>query len=80
MKVETLAQFKFYAEELFKSNQKTRYFMKYREDTHCIRLKVTDDIKTYTYDVTDRKEMNAVNQLNMLMLSYMSGRTKLSSN
>ena len=51
--------------------------MKYREDSITIRLKVTDNTHTYTYDVVDKKEMNAVAQLNMLMLSYMTGRTKI---
>ena len=56
MKVETLAQFKQTAENMFKDNQNTRYFMKYRDDNVTITLKVTDGTKTYTYDVVDRKE------------------------
>ncbi|EKE37709.1 hypothetical protein ENUP19_0317G0082 [Entamoeba nuttalli] len=77
MKVESLAKFREYAEALFRANQNTRYFMKYRDDDLVITLKVTDNVKTYTYDIKDRKEMNAVTELNMKMMSYMSGRTKL---
>ena len=76
MKLKTLAEFKQMAEEMFKANQNTRYSMKYRDDQITITLKVTDGTKTYTYDVTDKKEMNAVTQLNMSMLSFMTGRTK----
>ena len=77
MKVNTLAEFRQYCEELFKNNQNTRYSMKYRDDNITITLKVTDNQKTYTYDVIDRKELNAVQELNMRMISLMSGRTKL---
>ena len=76
MKVNSIVEFKAMAEEMFKANPNTRYSMKYRDDQITIRLKVTDGTKTYTYDVTDKKEMNAVTQLNMAMLSYMTGRTK----
>ncbi|KAL7711844.1 Signal recognition particle 9 kDa protein [Entamoeba marina] len=77
MKVESLDKFKEIAQEMFRNNPHTRYFMKYRDNPPTIFLKATDDTTTITYEVTDRKELHAVTEVNMKMLSIMSGRTKL---
>ncbi|ELP86365.1 hypothetical protein EIN_296850 [Entamoeba invadens IP1] len=77
MKVETLEQFRAFAEDLLRKNPNARYSMKYRDDEQIVSLKVTDDDKTYTIDINNHKYLRSVTELNMRLLSLMSGRTKL---